>query len=165
MRSGSASIWVSTQPCKLLHQNFIPAFQYTQHHELKISQLLTIESQFLQRSRVLSFYRTIIRGTRSIADPATRRETQGFARAEFERHREVTDLVSPSLLSIFTFSSPLYIPLSLCTNMCTILTGNSHISATSSQQGRQSGITWRGTSAGCNTIRMHVRRSRLGWNV
>ncbi|KAL2210392.1 hypothetical protein CC79DRAFT_1330765 [Sarocladium strictum] len=47
---------------------------------------------FLQRSRVISFYRTIIRGTRHIADENTRKETRGFARAEFERHREVTDL-------------------------------------------------------------------------
>lgn len=47
---------------------------------------------FLQRSRVLSLYRTILRGTRRIDNPATRDETRSFARAEFERHRGVTDL-------------------------------------------------------------------------
>ncbi|KAH8682757.1 hypothetical protein BX600DRAFT_50186 [Xylariales sp. PMI_506] len=47
---------------------------------------------FLQRSRALSLYRTILRGTRRIGDPATRSETRSFARAEFERHRGVTDL-------------------------------------------------------------------------
>ncbi|KAK9779767.1 putative Complex 1 protein [Seiridium cardinale] len=47
---------------------------------------------FLQRGRVLSLYRTILRGTRRIGDPGTRSETRNFARAEFERHREVTDL-------------------------------------------------------------------------
>ncbi|KAI1421503.1 complex 1 LYR protein [Xylaria sp. FL1777] len=47
---------------------------------------------FLQRARVLALYRAVLRGTRSIDDPATRSETRSFARAEFERHRGVTDL-------------------------------------------------------------------------
>ncbi|KAK4142876.1 uncharacterized protein C8A04DRAFT_37921 [Dichotomopilus funicola] len=47
--------------------------------------------QFIQRTRVLSFYRHIIRGTRRISDPKTRAETRKFARDEFERHRGVTD--------------------------------------------------------------------------
>ncbi|KAI0909739.1 complex 1 LYR protein [Ustulina deusta] len=47
---------------------------------------------FLQRARVLALYRTVLRSTRSIDDPATRSETRSFARAEFERHRGVTDL-------------------------------------------------------------------------
>ncbi|KAI0876959.1 complex 1 LYR protein [Hypoxylon argillaceum] len=47
---------------------------------------------FLQRARVLALYRTVLRGTRHISDPATRSETRSFARAEFERHRGVTDL-------------------------------------------------------------------------
>ncbi|KAI1500164.1 hypothetical protein F5X99DRAFT_253718 [Biscogniauxia marginata] len=47
---------------------------------------------FLQRSRALSLYRAILRGTRRISDPPTRAETRGFARAEFERHRGITDL-------------------------------------------------------------------------
>ena len=49
--------------------------------------------QFLQRSRALSLYRTILRATRRIGDPTTRAETRRFARDEFERHRNVTDLV------------------------------------------------------------------------
>ncbi|OTA68657.1 hypothetical protein K449DRAFT_461489 [Hypoxylon sp. EC38] len=47
---------------------------------------------FLLRSRALSLYRSIIRGTRKISDPATRAETLNFARAEFERHRHITDI-------------------------------------------------------------------------
>ncbi|KAK1964797.1 complex 1 protein [Colletotrichum sublineola] len=47
---------------------------------------------FLQRSRAISLYREIIRGTRRIADPNTRAESRRFAREEFERHRDVTDL-------------------------------------------------------------------------
>ncbi|KAH8887458.1 hypothetical protein GQ53DRAFT_726372 [Thozetella sp. PMI_491] len=47
---------------------------------------------FLQRGRVLSLYRTIIRATRRIPDPTTQRETRKFARDEFERHRGVTDI-------------------------------------------------------------------------
>ncbi|GKT41531.1 LYR motif-containing protein 2 [Colletotrichum spaethianum] len=44
------------------------------------------------RSRAISLYREIIRGTRRIADPNTRAESRRFARDEFERHRDVTDL-------------------------------------------------------------------------
>ncbi|KAK4462612.1 LYR motif-containing protein 2 [Cladorrhinum samala] len=47
---------------------------------------------FLQRVRVLSLYRTILRGTRRIADPNTKAETRRFARQEFERNRNVTDI-------------------------------------------------------------------------
>jgi predicted ATPase len=41
---------------------------------------------------VLALYRTILRGTRQIDDPTARHETRGFARAEFERHRDVEDM-------------------------------------------------------------------------
>ncbi|KAI1159973.1 complex 1 protein-domain-containing protein [Nemania serpens] len=44
------------------------------------------------RARVLALYRAVLRGTRHISDAAARSETRGFARAEFERHRGVTDL-------------------------------------------------------------------------
>lgn len=47
---------------------------------------------FLQRSRVLALYRTILRGTKNIQDTQTRDETRKFARDEFERHRGVTDI-------------------------------------------------------------------------
>ncbi|KAI6086735.1 hypothetical protein F4821DRAFT_237854 [Hypoxylon rubiginosum] len=47
---------------------------------------------FLLRTRALSLYRTIVRGTKHIKDLTTRTETRNFARAEFERHRNVTDL-------------------------------------------------------------------------
>ncbi|EQB55252.1 LYR motif-containing protein 2 [Colletotrichum siamense] len=47
---------------------------------------------FLQRSRVLSLYREILRGTQRIADPTTRAESRRYARDEFERHRDVTDI-------------------------------------------------------------------------
>jgi len=47
---------------------------------------------FLLRARVLSLYRTIVRGTRQIQDPTTRAETRKFARDEFEKRRDVTDI-------------------------------------------------------------------------
>ncbi|KAI8280707.1 LYR motif-containing protein 2 [Colletotrichum sp. SAR11_240] len=50
---------------------------------------------FLQRSRALSLYREILRGTQRIADPTTRAESRRYARDEFERHRDVTDIVRP----------------------------------------------------------------------
>ncbi|KAK8103466.1 uncharacterized protein PG998_010499, partial [Apiospora kogelbergensis] len=48
--------------------------------------------QFLQRTKVLALYRTVLRGTAPIKDATTKAETRSFARAEFERHRGVTDL-------------------------------------------------------------------------
>lgn len=47
---------------------------------------------FIQRSKALGFYRAILRGTARIGDPSTREESRRYARAEFERHREVTDI-------------------------------------------------------------------------
>ncbi|KAJ6442930.1 LYR motif-containing protein 2 [Purpureocillium lavendulum] len=44
------------------------------------------------RTRVLAFYRTILRGTRRIADARARAETRRYVRDEFERHRAVTDI-------------------------------------------------------------------------
>jgi hypothetical protein len=35
-----------------------------------------------------------VRSTAAISDPATAKDMRQFARAEFERHRNVTDLVS-----------------------------------------------------------------------
>jgi hypothetical protein len=52
---------------------------------------LTLE-HFLHRARALALYRTVVRGTARITDPATRLETRRFARQEFERNRGVTDL-------------------------------------------------------------------------
>lgn len=49
--------------------------------------------KFIQRTRVISFYRTILRGTKHIADAQTKAESRRYARDEFERHRNVTDLV------------------------------------------------------------------------
>ncbi|KAF2463506.1 uncharacterized protein BDR25DRAFT_107924 [Lindgomyces ingoldianus] len=47
---------------------------------------------FLQRQRALALWRDIMRSTAGISDAATKRDMQQFARAEFERHRNVTDL-------------------------------------------------------------------------
>ncbi|WZH40244.1 LYR motif-containing protein [Fusarium acuminatum] len=47
--------------------------------------------QFIQRGRVLAFYRTILRGTKKIGNPQTRAESRRYARDEFERRRNVTD--------------------------------------------------------------------------
>lgn len=47
---------------------------------------------FLQRQRVLSLYRTILRTVYKIPPSATRDEMYTYARTEFERHRSVSDL-------------------------------------------------------------------------
>ena len=47
---------------------------------------------FLQRQRALALWRDILRSTASISDVATRNDMRQFARAEFEQHRDVTDL-------------------------------------------------------------------------
>ncbi|KAF4504265.1 hypothetical protein G6O67_008438 [Ophiocordyceps sinensis] len=47
---------------------------------------------FLQRAKVVAFYRAILRATGRIAHAPTRAETRKLARDEFERHRHVKDL-------------------------------------------------------------------------
>ncbi|KAL2133227.1 hypothetical protein VTI74DRAFT_2692 [Chaetomium olivicolor] len=64
---------------------------YGTDRKSRLGPVLSLE-HFIQRARVLSFYRSILRSTRRIADPKTRAETRKFARDEFERHRGVTDL-------------------------------------------------------------------------
>ncbi|KAJ1324395.1 LYR motif-containing protein [Microdochium nivale] len=57
----------------------------------RLGKTLSLE-HFLQRSRTLALYRAICRGCGRIQDPTLRRETLSFARAEFERHRQISDL-------------------------------------------------------------------------
>lgn len=57
----------------------------------KLGTTLSLD-HFLQRSRVLALYRTILRGTKNIKDVKTKDETRKFARGEFERRRNVTDM-------------------------------------------------------------------------
>ncbi|KAH7131879.1 hypothetical protein B0J11DRAFT_612073 [Dendryphion nanum] len=47
---------------------------------------------FIQRQRVLALWRSIVRTTSSIADPATKKDMRQFARSEFEQQKNVTDL-------------------------------------------------------------------------
>ncbi|KAJ5096053.1 hypothetical protein NUU61_005409 [Penicillium alfredii] len=47
---------------------------------------------FIQRQRVLAFWREIVRALNKIPPSSTRTELHSYARQEFERHREVTDL-------------------------------------------------------------------------
>ena len=57
----------------------------------RIPAALSLE-HFLQRQRVLGFWREIIRATNRIADQYIRSEMRGFAREEFERNRGVQDV-------------------------------------------------------------------------
>ncbi|KAI0004274.1 complex 1 protein-domain-containing protein [Russula compacta] len=47
---------------------------------------------FILKQRVLTLYRTAIRASRVIPDPATRKETVSWIRAEFEMNRHIADL-------------------------------------------------------------------------
>ncbi|KAL3474669.1 complex 1 protein-domain-containing protein [Aspergillus californicus] len=47
---------------------------------------------FIQRQRVLALWREIVRALNKIPDSPTRQELRDYARYEFERHRNVTDL-------------------------------------------------------------------------
>ncbi|ORY11410.1 hypothetical protein BCR34DRAFT_326138 [Clohesyomyces aquaticus] len=47
---------------------------------------------FVQRQRALALWREILRSTAGISDTSTRTDMRQFARAEFERHKNVTDL-------------------------------------------------------------------------
>merc|ERR1711964_374202 len=46
---------------------------------------------FLQRSKALSLWRSIVRGCKKISDPSTKAETLRFAKEEFVRNKEVKD--------------------------------------------------------------------------
>ncbi|KIK04241.1 hypothetical protein K443DRAFT_4715 [Laccaria amethystina LaAM-08-1] len=48
---------------------------------------------FILKQQVLNLYRSIIRASRSIPDPVTRRETVAWVRSEFERNRHLTDVL------------------------------------------------------------------------
>lgn len=67
--------------------------------------------QFLHRARVLSFYRTTLRGLRRVRDPTTRTESRKLVREEFERHRNVTDLVRTSCHAAPFLSPHPYFPI------------------------------------------------------
>jgi hypothetical protein len=53
-------------------------------------------AQFIQRQRALALWREIVRSTANIPEEGARKDMRQFARAEFEQHRSVTDLVSTS---------------------------------------------------------------------
>ncbi|KEY65123.1 hypothetical protein S7711_04213 [Stachybotrys chartarum IBT 7711] len=57
----------------------------------KLDAALSLD-QFIQRGRVISFYRTVMRGINRIGDAQTRAESRRYARDEFERHRHVKDV-------------------------------------------------------------------------
>lgn len=73
------------------------ATQQQHHHHRQRTRLtpstpiLTLE-HFLLRQRALSLYRDIIRSCRRLPDGQARAEMQSYAREEFERQKEVTDL-------------------------------------------------------------------------
>ncbi|KAI3324882.1 complex 1 LYR protein [Xylariaceae sp. AK1471] len=80
----------SIQPCSAIAFP-LRSYATSTPPKSRLGSTLSLE-HFLQRARVLALYRTVLRGTRRINDPATRTETRSFARAEFERHQGVTDL-------------------------------------------------------------------------
>ncbi|KAL3465521.1 complex 1 protein-domain-containing protein [Aspergillus heterothallicus] len=47
---------------------------------------------FIQRQRVIALWREIVRALNKIPNSPTRNELRDYARQEFERHRDVTDL-------------------------------------------------------------------------
>jgi hypothetical protein len=53
--------------------------------------LLSLD-HFLQRQRVLEFYREVVRATNQLPVSSTRTEMKAFAREEFERNRTVEDI-------------------------------------------------------------------------
>ncbi|KAK3291869.1 uncharacterized protein B0H64DRAFT_408304 [Chaetomium fimeti] len=120
---------------------------YATDRKSRLGPALSLD-HFLQRTRVLSFYRHIIRSTRRISDPKTRAETRKFARDEFERHRGVTDLVSSPV--------PDYAP-------GPVLTWKRAISGISCRQARPSGIAWRGTLTACETRSDPTARPQLAF--
>ncbi|KAK2736247.1 hypothetical protein FQN57_000845 [Myotisia sp. PD_48] len=48
--------------------------------------------QFIQRQRVLALWREILRSTKRISNASTKSELRSYARHEFERQRDITDI-------------------------------------------------------------------------
>ncbi|KAH6612766.1 hypothetical protein C7974DRAFT_85051 [Boeremia exigua] len=48
--------------------------------------------RFIERQKVISLWRDIVRSTNNIPDASTRADMRQFARVEFEQHRHVDDL-------------------------------------------------------------------------
>ena len=68
-----------------------PASSLSKKKTGRVSAALSLD-RFLQRQRVLSLWREILRATNQIQSKNTRCEMRNFAREEFERHRLVEDL-------------------------------------------------------------------------
>lgn len=105
--------------------------------------------QFLQRTRVLSFYRTILRGTKHIGDARTKAETRKHVRDEFERHRNVKDIVRPRPNP----DTGARTGREFADRIAQRLTY-----AISCRQARPSGRAWRGISGVCSPVIVHYPR-------
>ncbi|KAG6850830.1 hypothetical protein H0H93_008133 [Arthromyces matolae] len=64
----------------------IPASEFTLKH-------------FILKQKVLNLYRYVIRASRVIPDPVTRRETVAWIRSEFERNKHLTDVLTAPVLT------------------------------------------------------------------
>ncbi|KAJ5280762.1 hypothetical protein N7478_006134 [Penicillium angulare] len=73
-----------------LHMKRIHAQQCDQPSKLK-KPAISLD-HFIQRQRVLALWREIVRALHKIPPSSTRDELHSYARGEFERHREVTDV-------------------------------------------------------------------------
>ncbi|KAJ5791601.1 uncharacterized protein N7518_008612 [Penicillium psychrosexuale] len=71
---------------------FLAAVSHTRPSKLKKPSISL--DHFIQRQRVLSFWREIMRALIKVPPSSTRTELHKYARDEFERHRNVSDLVS-----------------------------------------------------------------------
>ena len=69
----------------------ILSYSTTRLSKLKPSTPLSL-NHFLQRQRVLSLWRRILRATYKIPSPDTRKEMRDYARREFERNRGIEDM-------------------------------------------------------------------------
>ncbi|KAI9682054.1 MAG: hypothetical protein M1817_000108 [Caeruleum heppii] len=70
-----------------------PVRRYASHPRRRVPPGPTLSlNHFLQRGRTLALWREIVRAVNRIPESSTREEMRRFAREEFERHRDVTDI-------------------------------------------------------------------------
>ncbi|CAI7639865.1 unnamed protein product [Penicillium discolor] len=73
---------------------FLAAISRSQPSKLKKPSISL--DHFIQRQRVLSLWREIVRALIKVPPSSTRTELHKYARDEFERHREVSDVTGKS---------------------------------------------------------------------
>ena len=83
--------FLMVRPSSIFHASPVPLHSKAAIARPRVPAALSLD-HFLQRQRVLGFWREVVRATNKISNQSVRSEMRNFAREEFERNRHVADL-------------------------------------------------------------------------